>query len=92
MCSVPLFIMLQGEMIQVLRIHTEPNKHSVVAQLNDESVTKIVNSNSCRDLPFLVISINGLKRSGKSFLMNLFISFLKHLEDVSPNFMVKHFT
>ena len=48
-----------------------------------EKVTQIFSRPECQDIPFLVVSINGTKNSGKSFLCNLMICFLENLSKVS---------
>ena len=40
---------------------------------------------SCRDKPVVVICVTGEFRSGKSFLLNLLVTFLNHLSKVSYN-------
>jgi len=36
-----------------------------------------------KDLPTVVVTIGGVARSGKSFLLNLFVSILDYMEEVN---------
>ena len=47
-----------------------------------DTTNKIISSRQVRDMDTLVVSIGGVARSGKSFLMNLFVSYLSYLEQV----------
>lgn len=47
-----------------------------------DELTKVACSPAIRDLPTIVISIGGVARSGKSFMLNLFISYLSYVEEV----------
>ena len=50
---------------------------------SEDELKKVVCSPAVRDLPTIVISIGGVARSGKSFMLNLFISYLSYVEEVS---------
>lgn len=69
-------------MVQIFRVKSKPNAPEVQVELSGEVVSEIVNQPKCQDCKFLVISVNGRQRTGKSFLTNLQILFLKELEKV----------
>ena len=51
--------------------------------LNTKPLEKIVNKHAnARDKPVMVIAVGGVARSGKSFLLNLFVNYLTYLEEV----------
>jgi len=47
--------------------------------LNAEAIQKIITE----DLPTVVVTIGGVARSGKSFLLNLLVSILTYMEEVN---------
>jgi len=49
--------------------------------LNTEAVQNIITE----DLPTVVVTIGGVARSGKSFLLNLFVSILTYIEEVQSD-------
>ena len=72
----------QGRMTSILTFEQTEDK-KVRPVLNDKAIIEILSQPQCKDIPFLVISINGIKRSGKSFLCNLIICYLRYLSKVS---------
>ena len=56
---------------------------------SEDELKKVVCSSAVRDLPTIVISIGGVARSGKSFMLNLFISYLSYVEEVSGQLYVQ---
>ena len=56
---------------------------------SEDELKKVVCSPAVRDLPTIVISIGGVARSGKSFMLNLFISYLSYVEEVSGQLYVQ---
>ena len=64
--------------------HKQSDKVDVQVQLNrtKERLKQILGGKENKDCPFLVISMAGTRRCGKSFLANLFISYLKYLSEV----------
>ena len=60
------------------------NPLHVAASLDVSKVEEVVNSRpEVKGLPTIVISVGGVARSGKSFLLNLLVSYLNHTEVVS---------
>lgn len=53
--------------------------------LDLNAIRGIVNSRGTHNLPTVVVSIGGVARSGKSFLLNLIVHFLRHIEKVCVN-------
>ena len=73
-------------MIKILNVLPKPDradKIKVEPELQHRALTSIVEDPKTRDLPYLVISLAGTRRCGKSFLANLIISFLNSLSEVS---------
>ena len=58
-------------------------KKKVEIQVDATGLRKILDDQMTRDHKFFVISLAGTKRSGKSFLANLLISYLTFLSKVS---------
>lgn len=50
--------------------------------LDLDAIKKIMEDGDIEKLPTLVVSIGGVARSGKSFLMNLIVHFLGHIDKV----------
>ena len=69
--------------MRILSFSSEKDTGKVEVELDHDAITRVINDERCHNLPFLVISINGVKRAGKSFLVNLLILYLQHLENVS---------
>ena len=59
--------------------------------LNTKPLEKIVNKHAnARDKPVMVIAVGGVARSGKSFLLNLFVSYLSYIEKVKPSYFASN--
>ena len=71
------------EILTVQKREDEIGKIKVEKELHSENLTRILDDPKTRDLPYLVISLAGTRRCGKSFLANLIISFLNSLSEVS---------
>ena len=64
------------------------DENLVKATLDGEAFEQVIQARpETKDLPTIVISIGGVTRSGKSFLLNLLVNYMKHLEMVILNFM-----
>ena len=61
------------------------NEISNTATLWDETLADIIEQ-GLESLPVIVISIGGVARSGKSFLLNVLVSYLSYIEQVSEHF------
>ena len=73
-------------MIKILTVQPKRDKTSktkVEPVFHYEAFKNIIEDPTTRDLPYLVISLAGTKRCGKSFLANLIISFLMFSCEVS---------
>ena len=62
------------------------NENSNTATLWDETLADII-VQGLESLPVIVISIGGVARSGKSFLLNVLVSYLSYIEQVSKHFI-----
>ena len=71
------------EILTVQKREDEIGKIKVEKELHSENLTRILDDPKTRDLPYLVISLAGTRRCGKSFLANLIISFLNSSSAVS---------
>ena len=69
-------------MVPILGFEEKEDK-KVHPFFNDKAITDFFSRPECKNTPFLVISVNGVKRSGKSFLCNLIICYLRHISKVS---------
>ena len=58
------------------------DENSNTATLRDETLADIIKQR-LESLPVIVISIGGVARSGKSFLLNVLVSYLSYIEQVS---------
>ena len=67
-----------GEAIQIADFDAK-SKRPV---LNLNAVKRIINSRGTQDLPTIIVSIGGVARSGKSFLLNLMVNYLQYVEKV----------
>ena len=55
----------------------------IKATLDDKVIEDIIDTHpEIKSLPTIVVSIAGVTRSGKSFLLNLFVNYLTYLEQV----------
>ena len=63
------------------------NENSNTATLWDETLADIIKQ-GIESLPVIVISIGGVARSGKSFLLNVLVSYLSYIEQVSEHFFL----
>lgn len=73
-----------GEAIQIADLDTKSKR----PQLNLQAVERIIKSKGTQNLPTLVISIGGVARSGKSFLLNLMVNYLSYVEKVTCGIIV----
>jgi len=56
-----------------------------------EEVEKLINANEAiREKKFFLVSITGVYRSGKSFLLNLMQTYLNYLQKVSNSICMYH--
>ena len=67
-----------GEAIQIADFDAK-SKRPV---LNLNAVKRIINSRGTQELPTIIVSIGGVARSGKSFLLNLMVNYLQYVEKV----------
>ena len=51
--------------------------------LDDREVEKVIKGSGMESLPTVLVSIGGVARSGKSFMLNLFVSYLSYVENVN---------
>ena len=65
------------------RIDQSQFKKKVEVEVDQTGLRKILGDQTTKDHKFFVISLAGTKRSGKSFLANLLISYLTFLSKVS---------
>lgn len=68
-----------GEAVKIVDLETEAG----VPFLDFLAVKRIINSRGTQGLPTIILSINGVARSGKSFLLNLMVNYLQYVETVS---------
>lgn len=62
----------------------EPKNGSDKPSLNEKALEKIVNRHAkAKNKPVMVISVGGVARSGKSFLLNMIVHYLTYMEEVS---------
>ena len=67
------------------------NETLVKATLNVEVFEEVIDSRpEIKDLPTAVVSIGGVTRSGKSFLLNLLVNYLTYLEKVGIVSLIVH--
>lgn len=64
--------MVGGRPIQILKV-TKNHKF----KLDEKALADIVCQNSVKNLPVAVVSISGIFRKGKSFLLNFFLRYLR---------------
>lgn len=68
-------------MVQIVEFMQNKKKKQNVKPVFDPVIpSKIMERKECRDLDFLVLSIVGPKRTGKSFLINIMIHYLNSLQ------------
>ena len=67
------------------------NENSNTATLWDETLADIIKQ-GLESLPVIVISIGGVARSGKSFLLNVLVSYLSYIEQVSEHFILTFYS
>ena len=67
------------------------NENSNTATLWDETLADIIKQ-GLESLPVIVISIGGVARSGKSFLLNVLVSYLSYIEQVSEHFLLTFYS
>ena len=68
-----------GEAVQIVDLATASGRPS----LSISRVKRIINSRGTQELPAIIVSIGGVARSGKSFLLNLMVNYLQYVEAVS---------
>lgn len=71
-----------------LQMMTSPSKMLPIVEFNgdkavfnDHHIEAVLKS--VKELPVIVVSVAGLFRSGKSCLINLMVTYLRHLQNVS---------
>ena len=70
---------MEGESVKIVDF----DDHLVKATLNRKAFENVINSRSeIKDLPTVVVSVGGVTRSGKSFLLNLLVNYMTYLEEV----------
>ena len=83
---------MQGKMIPLITVtrhgssQLEPGetvKEKVEVKIDQTKMRMILGGQETENLKFLVISMAGTKRCGKSFLANIIISYLTYLSKVS---------
>ena len=67
-----------AEAVKIVDLDTASGRPS----LNLSTVKRIINSRGTQDLPTIIVSIGGVARSGKSFLLNLMVNYLQYVEKV----------
>ena len=71
-----------GHSVQIV----EFDEYMVKATLKDVAFEDVIESRpEIKDLPTVVLSIGGVTRSGKSFLLNLLVNYMTYLEEVCSN-------
>ena len=63
------------------------NENCNTATLWDETLAGIIEQ-GLESLPVIVISIGGVARSGKSFLLNVLVSYLSYIEQESKHIIL----
>ena len=71
-----------GEAVQIVDFDGKSER----PVLNFNAVRSIINSRGTQDLPTIIVSIGGVIRSGKSFLLNLMVNYLQYVEKVGVTF------
>lgn len=69
-------------MVLITEFEQDKKERNVKPVFHSANLSAIINYKKCRGLNFLVLSIVGAKRTGKSFLANLMVCYLKFLEKV----------
>ena len=70
---------MNGNAVQIVQF----DDHLVRATLNDRAVKEVIEARpEILDLPTVVVSIGGVTRSGKSFLLNLLVNYFRYSEKV----------
>ena len=67
-----------AEAVKIVDLDTASGRPS----LNLSTVKRIINSRGTQELPTIIVSIGGVARSGKSFLLNLMVNYLQYVEKV----------
>ena len=70
-----------AEAVKIVDLDTASGRPS----LNLSTVKRIINSRGTQELPTIIVSIGGVARSGKSFLLNLMVNYLQYVEKVCVN-------
>ena len=68
-----------GEAVQIVDLATASGRPS----LSVSRVKRIIDRAEIQGTPTLIVSIGGVARSGKSFLLNLMVNYLQYVEAVS---------
>ena len=68
-----------GEAVQIVDLATASGRPS----LSSSRVKRIIDRAGIQGMPTLIVSIGGVARSGKSFLLNLMVNYLQYVEAVS---------
>lgn len=69
----------KGESLEIVRLQEETVKDDVVykLKLNDENLKRIMLHPGVKDKPVVILSVAGEFRTGKSFLLNIFLKYLE---------------
>ena len=80
--------MTLGRPLQIISIDSEESANSFI--LNEENLEQVI-AKIPKDLKVSVISVVGAFRSGKSFLLNFFLRYLRHgsTDDLNEDWMLK---
>ena len=69
---------IEPRAVKVADFTDDTSRPSLV--ISDELIEEIIINSGVKDLPVAVLSIAGVARTGKSFLLNLMIDYLRLLE------------
>nr|XP_022335990.1 uncharacterized protein LOC111132471 [Crassostrea virginica] len=69
----------KGESLEIVRLQKETGKDGVVykLKLNEENLKSIMLHPEVKDKPVVIVSVAGEFRTGKSFLLNIFLKYLE---------------
>ena len=72
-------ILDKGKSLEIVRLQKETGKDGVVykLKLNEENLKSIMLHPEVKDKPVVIVSVAGEFRTGKSFLLNIFLKYLE---------------